>query len=315
MIRANVGPCQGTGVHNDRILPDLQGQPQRNSFSYNSQTLSVQEDTENKQSIQSKTSDGTEGGNYRDKTQRIGQMLESNFQSTETGRRMEKDPGCNSIEQRDPTFTFLKAGSGGCQNDNFTNGLDDQTRPKTSIPPFDSHRTTQTISSIRSGENVQQILGNALKNPTLTKIFHGDNELNLSRSQKDMGFVNNKFLGRYSPITLRLDDPESTNNSFDRNIRKVWSDNLVQEMRAGTETRDNVLKFGLEFSNNGTIYAERQKINELGFTEEISKNNFSTNMNSERTRMVLNDEITDASTARDGMFPPALHPIFRTNSA
>ncbi|KAA6314783.1 MAG: hypothetical protein EZS28_055524, partial [Streblomastix strix] len=131
------------------------------------------------------------------------------------------------------------------------------------------------------------------------------------------------------------DDPETTNNSFDRNIRTVWSHNLAQEMRAGTETRDSVLRLDLEFGNNGTICAERYKINEFGFVLEISIDNigqshdmsqisgsnnqnfkfswntvqggfplsdapmFSTNMSSERTWMVRYNVIADASTARD----------------
>ncbi|KAA6361970.1 MAG: hypothetical protein EZS28_042503, partial [Streblomastix strix] len=274
-------------------------------------------------------------GNYRDNNQRTGKMLESNFHSTETGRRMEKDPGRNTLEQRDNTFTFLDAGSGGRQNDNLTTGLVDQTRPEVSIPPSDSLRTTQTLSSIRSGESVLQIQENALWDPTLTNIFHGSNESNPSRSENDMGSANNQLFGRYSPITPGLMDLETTNNPFDGNIRTVQSKNLAQEMRAGTETRDSVLRLDLEFSNNGTIYAGRSKIDELRFIQEISKDNFgqscdqsqisgsnnwnfkfsqntvqggfplsdapiySTNMSSERTWMVWDDEITDASTARD----------------
>ncbi|KAA6371742.1 MAG: hypothetical protein EZS28_032732 [Streblomastix strix] len=45
-------------------------------------------------------------------------------------------------------------------------------------------------------------------------------------------------------------------------------------MRAGTETRDSALRLDLELSNNGNIYAERQKNNELGFTEDTGKDNF-----------------------------------------
>ncbi|KAA6379977.1 MAG: hypothetical protein EZS28_024499 [Streblomastix strix] len=150
-----------------------------------------------------------------------------------------------------------------------------------------------------------------------------------------MGSANNQLFGRYSPITPGLIDLETTNNPFDGNIRTVWSNNLAQEMRAGTETGDSVHRLDLEFSNNGTIYAGRQKSNESGFAEEIGKNNFgqshdlsqipgsnnwnfkfsqntvqggfplsdapihNTNMSGERTWMVRNDEITDVSTARD----------------
>ncbi|KAA6359332.1 MAG: hypothetical protein EZS28_045140, partial [Streblomastix strix] len=133
----------------------------------------------------------------------------------------------------------------------------------------------------------------------------------LAEVRKDMEFAINQLLGRYSPVTSELDDLETTNNL------------------------DSVLRLDLEFSNNGTNYTERLKISQLGFTEEVSKNNFgqsydssqlsgsdnwnfkfsqntvqggfplsdapifSTNMSSERTRMVWDDEITDASTARD----------------
>ncbi|KAA6356085.1 MAG: hypothetical protein EZS28_048389 [Streblomastix strix] len=106
-------------------------------------------------------------------------------------------------------------------------------------------------------------------------------------------------------------------------------------MRTGTETRESHIILDLGFSNNGTVYAGRSKINEFGFTQEISKDNFRqshdssqisgsdnwnfkfsqntvqgdfllsgipifcTNMNCERTWMVRNDASTDASTARD----------------
>ncbi|KAA6378488.1 MAG: hypothetical protein EZS28_025986, partial [Streblomastix strix] len=335
MIRANMGLDQVTGVHNDRILPDLQGQPQRNSFSYNSQTLSVQGNTENKQGLQGDTSNGIGGGNYRDNNQRTGKMLEPNFHSTETGRRMEKDIGRNTFEQRDPTFTLLNAGSGERQNDNLTTGLVDQTRPEVSFPPSDSLRTTQTLSSIRSGGSVLQVQGNALWDPTLADILYRSNESNPNGGEKDMGSANNQLFGRYSPTTPGLIDLETTNNPFDGNIRTVWSNNLAQEMRAGTEIGDSVLRLDLEFSNNGTVHAGRSKVDELRFTQEIGKDNFgqsydqsqisgsnnwnfkfsqntvqggfplsdapiySTNMSSERTRMVRDDEITDASTARD----------------
>ncbi|KAA6395767.1 MAG: hypothetical protein EZS28_008699, partial [Streblomastix strix] len=248
---------------------------------------------------------------------------------------MENDPGCNSIEQRDPTFTFLNAGSGGRYNDNLTNGLVDQTRPQVSFPPSDSLRNTQTIYSIRSRGSMLQIQGNALWDQALTNIFHGGNESNPSRGENDMGSANNQQFGRYSPIKPGLIDLETTNNSFHGNIRTVWFDNLAQEMRVGTETGNSVLRLDLEFSNNGTVSAEKQKNNESGFTEEISKNNFGksyylsqisgsynsnikfsqntvqrgfplfaapifcTSMSSERIWMVRDDEITDASTARD----------------
>ncbi|KAA6358234.1 MAG: hypothetical protein EZS28_046239, partial [Streblomastix strix] len=136
-------------------------------------------------------------------------------------------------------------------------------------------------------------------------------------------------------ITPGLMDLETTNNPFDGNIRTVWSNNLAQEMRAGTETGDSVLRLDLEFSNNGTVYVGRSKVDELRFTQEIGKDNFgqsydssqisgsnnwnfkfsqntvqggfslsdafiySTNMSSERIRMVWDDEITDVSAARD----------------
>ncbi|KAA6362353.1 MAG: hypothetical protein EZS28_042122 [Streblomastix strix] len=98
MIRGIMGLDLGTGVHNDRIHPDLQGQPLRNSYSYNSQTLYVQEKSENKQGLYGNTSDGNGGGNYRDNYQGTGEMLESNFHITETRRRMEKDLVCDTIE-------------------------------------------------------------------------------------------------------------------------------------------------------------------------------------------------------------------------
>ncbi|KAA6360250.1 MAG: hypothetical protein EZS28_044223, partial [Streblomastix strix] len=150
-----------------------------------------------------------------------------------------------------------------------------------------------------------------------------------------MGFTNNQLLGRYSPITPGLSDLETTNNPFDGNIRTVWSNNLSQEVRTGTETGIGILRTDLELDNNGTIYAGRSKINELGFTHKISKDNFgqsydqrkisgndnlnfkfsqntvhggfsqsdapmlSTNTSSDRIWMVRDDEITDTSTARD----------------
>ncbi|KAA6364274.1 MAG: hypothetical protein EZS28_040199, partial [Streblomastix strix] len=152
---------------------------------------------------------------------------------------------------------------------------------------------------------------------------------------KDMGFTNNQLLGRYSPITPGLNDLEATNNPFDGNIRTVWSNNLAQEVRTGTETGVGILRMDLELGNNGIIYAGRSKIDELGFTQEISKDNFgqsydqskisgsdnwnfkfsqntvqggfplsdalmlSTDTSSERAEMVRDDETTDVSTARD----------------
>ncbi|KAA6374224.1 MAG: hypothetical protein EZS28_030248, partial [Streblomastix strix] len=91
----------------------------------------------------------------------------------------------------------------------------------------------------------------------------------------------------------RLNDLETTNFSFEGIIRTVQSDNLAQEMRAGTEIRDKVLRLDLELSNNGTLYAERSKINEPKLAQEINKDNFSTDTSCERTGMVRNDEITD----------------------
>ncbi|KAA6361201.1 MAG: hypothetical protein EZS28_043273, partial [Streblomastix strix] len=235
----------------------------------------------------------------------------------------------------DPTFTFSNAGSRRCQNDNLTNGLVNQVRPEVSFPPSDSLRTTQTLSGIRSGGSVLQIQGNALWDPTLANILYRSNESNPIGGEKDMGFTNNQLLGRYSPITPELSDLETTNNPFDGNIRTVWSNNLAQEVRTGTETGVGILRMDLELGNNGIIYAGRSKIDELGFTQEISKDNFeqpydqskisgsdnwnfkfsqntvqrgfplsdafilSTVTSSERTGMVWNDEITDASTARD----------------
>ncbi|KAA6353841.1 MAG: hypothetical protein EZS28_050633 [Streblomastix strix] len=221
MIRANMGLDQVTGVHYDRILPDLQEQPQRNSFTYISQTLSVQVNTENKYVIQGNTSDGTGGGNYRSSNQGTREMLESNFHSTEIGRRLEKDPGRNTIERRDPTFTFSNAGNRGCQNDNLTNVLVNQVRPEVSFPPSDSLRTTQSLSSIRSGGSVLQVQGNALCDSTLANILYKSNESNPNGGEKDMGFTNNQLFGRYSPITSGLSDLETANNPFDGNIRTV----------------------------------------------------------------------------------------------
>ncbi|KAA6322559.1 MAG: hypothetical protein EZS28_054420, partial [Streblomastix strix] len=176
---------------------------------------------------------------------------------------------------------------------------------------------------------------NALRDPTLANIFHGSNESNPSGGEKDMGFANNQLFGRYSPITPGLIDLETTNNPFDGNIRTVWTNNFAKKMRTGTETGDIILRLDLEFGNNGTIYAGRSKIDELGFTQEISKDNFrqsydsskisgsdnwnikfsqntvqggfplsdatilSTNTSSQRTAIVWDDKITDASTARD----------------
>ncbi|KAA6364057.1 MAG: hypothetical protein EZS28_040416, partial [Streblomastix strix] len=220
------------------------------------------------------------------------------------------------------------------------------TRPEVSFPPSDSLRTTQTLSSIRSGGSVLQVQGNALWDPTLANILYRSNESNPNGGEKDMGFTNNQLLGRYSPITPGLSDLETANNPFDGNIRTVWSNNLAQEVRTGTETGVGILRMDLELGNDGVIYAGRSKIDELGFTQEISKDNFgqsynqskisgsdnqnfkfsqntvqgsfplsdalilSTDTSSERARMVRDDEITDASTARDRlqlrMQPPGL---------
>ncbi|KAA6356084.1 MAG: hypothetical protein EZS28_048388, partial [Streblomastix strix] len=170
---------------------------------------------ENKQCIQRNTLDGTGGGNYRNNNQETSEMLEPNFHSTETGRRMEKDIGCNAVERRDPTFTLLNAGSGPSQNNNLTNGLNDQTRSEINILQSDSLRATETFTSIRSIRSEQQIQGKALWNPTFTNILHRSNEPNPKRSEKDIVFANNQLLGRYPPITPGLIDHETTNNSFD----------------------------------------------------------------------------------------------------
>ncbi|KAA6370026.1 MAG: hypothetical protein EZS28_034448 [Streblomastix strix] len=271
MIRANFGLDHGTGVHNDRILPDFQVQPQRYSFSYNSQTLSVQRNTENKQGLQGDTSDGTGRWNFRNITQRTSETFESNFQSIEIGWRKEKDSGCSTIEQQDHTFFILSERRSGYQNDNLTYVMDDQIRSKVSIPSSDRLRTTQTLSSIRSGGSVLQIQGNALWDPTLTNFFHRSNESNPSGGEKDMGSTNNQLIGLYSPITPGLIDLETTNNPFDGNIRTVWSINHAQEMRAGTETRDSLIGFDLKFCNNGI---DQSKINEFEFAQETNKDHF-----------------------------------------
>ncbi|KAA6353155.1 MAG: hypothetical protein EZS28_051318, partial [Streblomastix strix] len=236
MIHTNIKPDQGTGVHNDRILPDLQGQPQRNSFSYNSQTLSVQGNTENKQGLQGDTSNGIGGGNYRNNNQRTSEI--------------------------------------GCQNDNLANGLVNQVRPEVSFPPSDSLRTTQTLSGIRSGGSVLQVQGNALWDPSLVNIFHGGNESNHGGGERDMGSANNQLLGRYSPIIPGLNDLEIANNPFDGNIRTVLFNNLGQEVVTGTEAGVGILKMDLKLGNNVIIYAGRSKIDELGFNQVIIKDNF-----------------------------------------
>ncbi|KAA6360926.1 MAG: hypothetical protein EZS28_043548 [Streblomastix strix] len=244
----------------------------------------------------------------------------------------------NIVETRDQTLSSMGMGgksSGGCQNDNLINGLVDQTRPEVCIPPSDSLRTTQTLSGIQSGGRVLQIQGNAFWDSSLTNIFLVSDESNPSGDEKDIGFANNQLLGRYSPIGSGLFNPETTNNSFDGNIRTVQSDNLAQEMLAGTQTRESALRLDLEFNNNITIYSNRSKINVFGFAQEVSKDNFeqphdssqisgrdnlnfkvsqsavqkcihlsddpviSTNMRSERTWMVRNDEIADVCTVRD----------------
>ncbi|KAA6371356.1 MAG: hypothetical protein EZS28_033116 [Streblomastix strix] len=303
MIRANMGLDQGTIDHNDMILSDLQRHPQRNSFSYNSQTLSVQANTENKQGIQGNTTDRTERGNYRNNNQRTGEVLKSNFHKTEAGRRMEKDPGRNTIERRDHIFTFSNAGSRRCQNDNLTTGLVDQTRPEVSFPPSDSLRTTQTLSGIRSEGSVLQIQGNAPWISTLANILYKSNESNPNGYKKYRGLANNQLPGRYSPIAPGLNDPETTNNSFDRDIRTFWSDNLAQQMRAGTETRDSIFRLDLKLGNNGTIYAERSKINELRFTQEISKDNFGQSYDSSKISGSDNCNFNFSQNTVQGGFP------------
>ncbi|KAA6397100.1 MAG: hypothetical protein EZS28_007368 [Streblomastix strix] len=202
---------------------------------------------------------------------------------------------------------------GGRQNDNLTNGFDDQIRSKISFPQFDSQRTTQTLSSIRRGGSTLQIQGNALQDTTLTNIFHGNNESNPSGGEKDMGSANNQLLGRYSPITPGFDDPKTSNNSFDENIRSIRSDNLVQEMRAGTETRDSVLRMDLEFSNNGTIQAERSKINELGFAVEFRKINLEYLHDSSQISDSDNWNFKFSQNTVQGGFPLSDAPIFNTN--
>ncbi|KAA6376330.1 MAG: hypothetical protein EZS28_028142 [Streblomastix strix] len=238
MIRANMGHDLGTGVHNNRIIPDTYRQPQRNSFNYNSQILFGQRIDQNKQSIQGNTSN--------ERQERIIEIIPRE----------------------------LVKWSGGCQNDNLTNGLVNQVRPEVSFPPSDSLRTTQTFSNIRSGGNVQLIQGNAFWNPTFTNIFHRGNEQNPSGSVNDIGFANNQLLGLYSPITPGLIDLETTNNLFDGNIRTVWSNNLVHEVRTGTETGVVILKMDLELGNNGIIYADGSVVNNPVVIQVISKDNF-----------------------------------------
>lgn len=62
---------------------------------------------------------------------------------------------------------------------------------------------------------------NAPRNPTFTNILHGSNESNLGGSEKYMRFANNQLLERNYPITPVLYELETTNNSFDRDIRTV----------------------------------------------------------------------------------------------
>ncbi|KAA6360345.1 MAG: hypothetical protein EZS28_044128 [Streblomastix strix] len=176
-------------------------------------------------------------------------MVEPYISDKETQWNMEKDSGCEQVEQGNRETTLQNAWTRGSIILSKSNGLCNFPRHQISISPHHSISKLNTIPSIQFQQQLR-IQSNALRDQAQSNLFRRSNRINPQVDKNTFGNYNSELLRRHTHNSLRQTNTQSTNNGNNENVGTILMDNINREMRNGAETDNTIPRLDMESQGN-----------------------------------------------------------------
>ncbi|KAA6366194.1 MAG: hypothetical protein EZS28_038278 [Streblomastix strix] len=179
-------------------------------------------------------------------------MVQPDIHDKESKRKMEKDTGCESVEQTDCRHPLQDARFDRGKKDNQTWGLGHFTGPHLRISPSNSPSRITTIPSIRVPKQPLHIQSNAIWNQALTNIFCNCNGTNNVTNKNENRDQNNQLRRRYPSPPPEQRVSKEHDLIGDKYTEVFLVHNEHGKERDRTESNSNIPSMGMESSKRNS---------------------------------------------------------------
>ncbi|KAA6382348.1 MAG: hypothetical protein EZS28_022128, partial [Streblomastix strix] len=165
---------------------------------------------------------------------------------------MEKDTGCETLEQTDSKLPLQDARFDRGETNNQTWGLGHFTGPLLRISLPNSPNRITTIPSIRIPEQLLHIQGNAIRNQTLTNILCNSNGANNATNKNENRDQNNQLRRCHPSPSPEQGISKEYDSESNKYIEIFWIHNEHGKERDKTESNSDISRMGMESSKRNS---------------------------------------------------------------
>ncbi|KAA6393744.1 MAG: hypothetical protein EZS28_010734 [Streblomastix strix] len=237
-----------SGIHSIGVFLSIQKRGQREKIVRETEDLFVLGLKRKGNSIHRKIGRRIKRKYDRINTSRTGQMIQSNVYNSETSLKMEKNSGCERTEQGGTNNSFKEEWNRLSEGFNKERRLGNKLRFKIILSTPNSISTTQTIPCIRSNWESLLIQSNAIRNATVPNLLRTSTSNGSNEDTERVKHKNFELRRRSAPPTLEQRKIARIHIDNNENLRNIWMDNSLREMRNRTKTTDQLpsVDLGLE---------------------------------------------------------------------
>ncbi|KAA6354711.1 MAG: hypothetical protein EZS28_049762 [Streblomastix strix] len=217
-IQVNMGTNRERRIHKCWILSEIQRLEQLIKTRGKQNDNPIQRNIRREESISRNVERRIGRRNISTDSRKLSQMVESHIPNKETQWNMEKDSGCEQVEQGDREITLQDAWTRGSTIPSKLNGLCNIRRPQINISPHHSISKLNNIPTIQLQQQQLRIQSNAIWNQTQPNLLRRSNRIN---SQVDKNTLGKQKILNYCDDILLIHQDKQTLKTQTMEIMKT----------------------------------------------------------------------------------------------
>ncbi|KAA6389602.1 MAG: hypothetical protein EZS28_014871 [Streblomastix strix] len=293
-IQVNMGINEERRIHKYWILSEIQRLEQLIKTCGKQNDNPIQRNIRREESLSKNVERRVGLRNSSTYSRKLSEMVELHIPNKETQWNMEKDSGCEQVEQGDREITFQDAGTRGNTIPSKLNGLCNIARPQISISPHHSFSKLNIIPSFQFQQQQLRIQSNTIWDQTQPNLLRRSNRINSQIDKNTFGNQNSKLLLQYTSNLSEQINSQNANNGSNENIGTVRMDNFNRQMRNRTEISNNIS--GMDMESEGDEY---KNVGREKNKDDISVKGFA----QRKTQQQLREDNITSSADRQIEFP------------
>ncbi|KAA6392719.1 MAG: hypothetical protein EZS28_011753 [Streblomastix strix] len=215
-------------------------------------------------------------------------MVQPDIHDKERQLEIEKDTGCESVEQIDSRLPLQNARFERGETNNQTWRLGHFTRPLLRISPPNSPNRIITIPSIPIPEQSLHVQGDAIWNQTLTNVLCNSNGTNTATNMNENRDQNNKLRRQHPSPSIEQGLSEKHDLECNRHTEIFQIHNKHRKQRVRTELNSNISRIVMESSQRNSQNETEEAITSSTRSIQYEKMDIDRNRDNSKTNSQIN---------------------------